>query len=66
MISLESARRSLGKEVVYNAQGGGQTERGTIDSVNDAYVFVLYLGDRHAKATHPDSLDFVGYQTCSD
>jgi sensor domain CHASE-containing protein len=38
---------------------GGKREWGFVSSVNDTYVFVLYAGDRQAKATHPAMLDLV-------
>jgi len=59
MISLEEARAGVGRKVRYNSQGADCEELGVVSSVNDSYVFVLYLGDRIAKATNPASLDWA-------
>lgn len=57
-ITLEQARENLRREVIYTPPGG-KPERGTIEKVTDDYVFVLYLGDRWAKATSPWMLDWA-------
>lgn len=58
MIRHEDVKHYLGQEVIYQ-RPGIRPERGTIDGVNDSYVFVLYLGDRTAKATHAADLSFA-------
>jgi hypothetical protein len=58
MIRHEDAKHYLGQEVVYK-RPGVRPERGTIEGVNDAYVFVLFLGDRTAKATSAADLTFA-------
>ena len=55
---LDQARKHIGDRVVYRS-GGAPDETGLITEVRDPYVFVLYTGDRTAKATHPQSLDLV-------
>jgi hypothetical protein len=60
MIRLDEAAKGAGRRVIYNPQReDGTKEYGLISSANQAYVFVVYDGDTHAKATHPDSLDWA-------
>lgn len=59
MIRHKDVKHYLGQEVIYQPRCGGRPERGVIDHVNDAYVFVLYLGDRFAKATSAADLSFA-------
>jgi hypothetical protein len=54
-ITLDEAREHAGEGVVYQVSGG-VTEYGTISSVGEKVVFVLYAGDRCPKATDPASL----------
>lgn len=51
----QDAKHYLGMEVVYQGTG----EHGVIQDANETYVFVLYLGDRVAKATHAEDLVFA-------
>ena len=65
-MTLDEARERIGKRVIYWPHGllkrsdsGMPTtvaETGTIGAVNDSYVFVVYDGDTHAKATKPEDL----------
>lgn len=65
MIRLSDARRSKGAQVIYypphlsEEARVGRGEMGVITDANDRYVMVLYLGDRIAKATHPDNLVYA-------
>lgn len=56
MITLEEAKANIGRGVIYESYPGGPLEDGDITFVNDKYVFVLYVGDRKAKATRPEDL----------
>lgn len=58
-MTLEEARRNIGAGVVYRPNPSVPVEDGEIVSVNDAYVFVRYTGDRSAKATHPSMLELL-------
>lgn len=55
-LTLEQARKSIGKYVVYRPPGG-PLETGIITSVNDEFVFVRYGADRGSKATRPQDLE---------
>ena len=55
---LDQAREHTGDTVVYRS-GGAPDETGRITEVRGDYVFVLYTGDRIAKATHPMSLELA-------
>lgn len=57
-MTLEEARGSIGRWVVYRSPGR-IPEHGVIRSVNEAFVFVRYAGDKHAKATQPEDLTLV-------
>lgn len=54
-MTLEEAREHAGHAVVYR-RPGELAEDGTITSVGERFVFVLYTGDRHPKATDPADL----------
>jgi hypothetical protein len=60
-MTLAEARQHIGAGVVYNPRPGTYDSRedGEITSVNDAYVFVLYVGDRRPKATQPEDLTLL-------
>ncbi|WP_426566407.1 hypothetical protein ACPPVT_07625 [Angustibacter sp. McL0619] len=59
-MTLDEAREHVGDGVVYKpAYGADQAEDGTIVRVSSRYVFVLYVGDRTAKATHPSMLQLL-------
>lgn len=60
-MTIEEARRHIGAGVVYNPRPGtyDSAEDGEITAVNDRYVFVLYVGDRSAKATLPEDLTLL-------
>lgn len=60
-IRLEDVKHYKGHEVLYQPPGShGRPERGIIQDSNDTVVFVLYLGDRVAKATYAEHLYFAG------
>lgn len=63
MISLGQAAAAVGAGVVYRPNGGNYptAEDGTIVSVNDRYVMVLYVGDRTPKATRAEDLTFLSH-----
>lgn len=54
-MTLDEARRALGKTVIYRPPGQSP-ELGMITSVNDHFVFVRYGEDKGAKATLPTDL----------
>lgn len=58
-MTLEEAREHVGSGVVYRAHPEAPYEDGTITEVRGDYVFVLYVGDRAPKATHPESLQLL-------
>jgi len=60
VISLSQAAAAVGAGVVYRPSHG-PAEDGTIVSVNDRYVMVLYAGDRTAKATRAEDLSFLSH-----
>jgi hypothetical protein len=57
-MTLDEAKAYLGSKVAYLPRVG-EPEHGVITGVNDTYVFVLYLGDRTAKATRPADLKLL-------
>ena len=59
MMSLAQAAASVGAGVVYRPYPGAPAEDGTIVSVNDTYVMVLYVGDRTPKATRAADLSLL-------
>lgn len=52
---IEVDRYGIGRRVVYRDRN--LREKGRITSYNDDYVFVIYDGDRHAKATRREDLE---------
>jgi hypothetical protein len=69
MITLDEARDNVGREVAYQIPGGYPPEHGRIVRVKetsrdgyheDGWVYVLYEGSRHPKATNPKDLRFTG------
>jgi len=73
-LTIEEAEKNMGKKVIYRPGDSGYTNRiftivtpegnktgelGIIDDTNERYVFVLYTGDRHAKATAPHDLTLI-------
>lgn len=64
MMTLVEARTRVGAEVRYHPYPGARSEVGEIVAVNDSLVFVLYLGDRTAKATRPEDLTLVEPDPC--
>ncbi len=48
-----------GDGVVYRPPPGGPAEDGEVIRVNDRYVFVRFVGDRHAKAVAPWVLEHL-------
>lgn len=62
MMSLGQASAAVGAVVVYRP-GNGRNENGTIVSVNDCYVMVLYGGDVSPKATSAEDLSFLSLHT---
>lgn len=59
MIKLDEARRRIGRQVTYTAGDGTYQEVGVITEVRKGWVFVRYGDEKHAMATHPDSLDWA-------
>ena len=58
-MTLEDARKNIGRYVTYTPYDGcpkEQLELGVINSVNDKYVFVRYGNDINSKATRPEDL----------
>ena len=53
-MTLDECRAAIGRRVIYTSSHN--REEGVIVSVNLRYAFVLYGGDRAAKATRPDDL----------
>ena len=58
-MTLDQARARIGAGVVYRPHPDAPAEDGTITSVNERYVFVLYAGDRTPKATPAEALSFL-------
>jgi hypothetical protein len=56
-ITLWECRSRIGDRVVYTCRHG--REEGSVESINDRYVFVLYDGDQCPKATYPSDLEWV-------
>ncbi len=48
-----------GDRVVYRPRSGGPAEDGVVVHVDDRYVFVRFVGDRHAKAVAPWMLEHL-------
>lgn len=61
-ITLQQASDRTGASVIYRPHPGAPGEDGTITEARGRYVFVLYRGDAHAKATAPQLLDFLTEQ----
>lgn len=53
-MTLNECRAAIGQRVIYASDR--DREEGTIASVNQRYVFVIYDGDRSPKATDPADL----------
>ena len=49
----------IGRAVVYREYPGAKPEQGVITFFNDAWVFVRYGADAHAKATNSANLEWV-------
>lgn len=60
-MTIEQARNNLDKPVVYRP-AGGSAETGVITAVRGPWVFVLYAGGHHAKATDPGMLTLAEEQ----
>lgn len=61
-MTLDEARQSLGREVVYSPYVGCEDkhkEIGTITSVSDTYVFVRYGTDTISKSTKPENIQLI-------
>jgi hypothetical protein len=61
-MTLAQAKAKIGAKVRYHPPGANttaRTEDGRISSVNDRYVFVIYVGGMGAKATRPDDLELL-------
>ena len=60
-MTLDQAREHVGWGVVYRPHPDAAPENGQIVSVNDEYVFVLYMGDRNysPKAARPSDLTLL-------
>jgi hypothetical protein len=58
-MTLEEAKRSIGKHVTYQPRSG-RAEQGVITSVNRAYVFVRYDHGQQTKATRAEDLTLRG------
>ncbi len=55
-MSEHSSQFAPGDAVVYRPHPGAQAEDGEVVRTNDSYVFVLFVGDRAAKAVAPSLL----------
>lgn len=58
-MTLEEARLNIGAEVVYYADLGADPDEGVITDIRYPFVMVRYVGDNHAKATHPEDLTLL-------
>ena len=73
-MTIEEAEKNMGAKVIFRPGDSGYTNRiftivtpegqktgeiGIIDDTNERYVFVIYLGDRAAKATAPHDLTLI-------
>lgn len=47
-----------GDRVVYRSHPNARLEAGTVSSVNERIVFVVYDGEEQPKGTFPDDLEF--------
>jgi hypothetical protein len=65
-MTIEQAREHIGHGVVYRSYPGANGEDGTITSVNDSYVFVLYAGGTTPKATRPADLELLAASTAGE
>ena len=57
-MTLDEARSHIGDGVIYRP-AHGETEEGTITSVNDRFVFVRYGARRTSAATEPAALTLL-------
>lgn len=62
---IDPSQNDIGRSVIYLA-GTDRSEEGTITSLGTDYVFVLYRGDRHAKATRRRDLTWVRQEDQKD
>jgi len=58
-MTLDDARKNIGERVMYFPSPASGGEAGTITSVNDKYVFVLFAGDQGSKACDPATLTLM-------
>lgn len=58
-MTLDEARNSIGRAVVYLPYGGGRPEHGIITEVRSRWVFVRYGTEQTSKATMPQDLRFL-------
>ncbi len=59
---IEVSEKDIGRRVVYyfgKEPFSLPCEYGTVTSLNEKYVFVLYDGDIYSKATRPADLEWV-------
>lgn len=54
---INPKKEDIGK-IVYYKQGTQEYEFGIITSFNDSYIFVMYDGDIHSKATRREDLEW--------
>jgi hypothetical protein len=62
-MTIDEARKSIGRGVVYMPGKAWGNEEGVITSVNDAWVFVRYRGQfpgSPGQATKPEDIEFSG------
>lgn len=58
-MTLEEAKASVGRGVVYKPHPEARLEDGVITRVHGDIVFVLYRGDLVAKATRPQDIEIA-------
>lgn len=59
-MTIDECRAHIGAGVVYDPGfPGARKEDGTIVDCGPVYAFVLYAGDRTAKATPPERLELL-------
>ncbi len=58
-VTLIDAAANIGRGVVYQSHADAPIEQGTIEFVNDSYVFVRYQADMQAKATRAEDLRWM-------
>ncbi len=58
-MTLDEAKQSIGRKVVYRPANGGPLEEGVITEVRGRFVFARYGSDQHSKGTRPENLELM-------